>query len=50
VPIAAGAAVAFCRLIEAEGIEEQQAAAEEFVVERCYHLGHTRSETKSREA
>ena len=39
IPIRDGSAADFCQLIEEGGIEEQNTAVEEFVVEHCYHIG-----------
>jgi UDP-3-O-acyl-N-acetylglucosamine deacetylase len=41
-----GSALDFCQLIEQGGIEEQHTVVEEFVVDRCYHIGEIRSGTK----
>jgi len=46
VPIMDGSAHAFCRLIEEAGVAEQDAAVEEFVVDRCYAIGQVRSDAK----
>ena len=46
VPIMDGSAHAFCHLIEEAGIAEQDAAVEEFVVDRCYAIGQVRSDAK----
>jgi len=46
VPIMDGSAHAFCHLIEEAGIVEQDAAVEEFVVDRCYAVGQVRLDTK----
>lgn len=39
VPIMDGSAISFCQLIEAGGVAEQEGELEEFVVDRCYHVG-----------
>lgn len=39
VPIMDGSAASFCQLIEDGGIVEQEDELEEFVVDRCYHVG-----------
>lgn len=39
VPIMDGSAAAFCQLIEGSGVVEQEGEADEFVVDRCYHVG-----------
>ena len=39
VPIMDGSAASFCQLIEDGGIVEQEGELEEFVVDRCYHVG-----------
>ena len=46
VPIMDGSALDFCTLIETGGIAEQEAVAEEFLVNRCYYIGEPRPETK----
>ena len=46
VPIMDGSAHAFCHLIEEAGVAEQDAAVEEFVVDRCYAIGQVRSDAK----
>jgi UDP-3-O-acyl N-acetylglucosamine deacetylase len=46
VPIMDGSADAFCHLIEAAGIAEQDAVMEEFVVDRCYAVGQVRADAK----
>lgn len=46
VPIMDGSAYAFCQLIEDAGVAEQDAAVEEFVVDRCYAVGQVSSDTK----
>jgi UDP-3-O-acyl N-acetylglucosamine deacetylase len=47
VPIMDGSAADFCQLIENGRIEEQEAIAEEFVVDRCYHIGTVNPDVKS---
>jgi UDP-3-O-[3-hydroxymyristoyl] N-acetylglucosamine deacetylase len=47
IPIMDGSAAEFCRLIEAGGVAAQDAAVEEFVVDRCYHIGTMRPDAKS---
>ena len=39
VPIMDGSAASFCQLIEESGVVEQEAEPDEFVVDRCYHVG-----------
>ena len=39
VPIMDGSAAAFCQLIEEGGVVEQEGELDEFVVDRCYHVG-----------
>ena len=39
VPIMDGSASSFCRLIEEGGVVEQRGELQEFVVDRCYHVG-----------
>ncbi len=39
VPIMDGSATSFCQLIEEGGVVEQEGKLEEFVVDRCYHVG-----------
>ena len=39
VPIMDGSATSFCHLIEEGGVVEQGGELEEFVVDRCYHVG-----------
>ena len=39
VPIMDGSAASFCQLIEEGGVVEQGGELEEFVVDRCYHVG-----------
>ena len=39
VPIMDGSAASFCQLIEEGGVVEQEGELEEFVVDRCYHVG-----------
>jgi UDP-3-O-acyl N-acetylglucosamine deacetylase len=46
VPIMDGSAADFCTLVEAGGIAEQDAVAEEFIVDRCYHIGDIQPEAK----
>jgi UDP-3-O-acyl N-acetylglucosamine deacetylase len=46
VPIMDGSAEDFCTLIEHGGIVEQDAIAEEFIVDQCYHVGEIRREAK----
>jgi UDP-3-O-[3-hydroxymyristoyl] N-acetylglucosamine deacetylase len=46
VPIMDGSAGDFCTLLEAGGIVEQDAVAEEFIVDQCYHIGEVRPEAK----
>jgi len=46
VPIMDGSAQAFCHLIEEAGVAEQDAAVEEFVVDRCYAVGQVRADAK----
>jgi UDP-3-O-acyl N-acetylglucosamine deacetylase len=46
VPIMDGSAHAFCHLIEEAGIAEQDAAVEEFVVDRCYAVGQVSADAK----
>src|SRR5215471_14216290 len=46
VPIMDGSAHAFCHLIEEAGIAEQDAAVEEFIVDRCYALGQVSADAK----
>jgi UDP-3-O-acyl N-acetylglucosamine deacetylase len=46
IPIMDGSAADFCQLIEAGGIEEQNSAVEEFVVDQCYHVGEIRPDAK----
>jgi len=46
VPIMDGSAHAFCHRIEEAGIAEQDAAVEEFIVDRCYAVGQVRSDAK----
>ncbi|MEE8303242.1 MAG: UDP-3-O-acyl-N-acetylglucosamine deacetylase [Candidatus Tectomicrobia bacterium] len=46
VPIMDGSATDFCQLIEKTGIQEQQEAVEEFLINRCYHIGMVRPDTK----
>ncbi len=47
IPIMDGSALAFCQRIEAAGVVEQAAAAECFVVDRCYHVKTAEPEGKS---
>lgn len=47
IPIMDGSASAFCDLVEQAGIIEQDVLAEEFVVERCYHVGDVGTAAKS---
>jgi two-component system nitrogen regulation response regulator NtrX len=47
VPIMDGSAADLCRLIEEGGIEEQEVPAEEFIVDRCYHVDALESQAKS---
>jgi UDP-3-O-acyl N-acetylglucosamine deacetylase len=46
VPIMDGSAVDFCALVEEGGIVEQDAVAEEFIVDQCYHIGEVKPEAK----
>jgi UDP-3-O-[3-hydroxymyristoyl] N-acetylglucosamine deacetylase len=46
VPIMDGSAADFCRLIDDTGIAEQDAVAESYTVERCYHIGGSSLHTK----
>jgi two-component system nitrogen regulation response regulator NtrX len=46
VPIMDGSAVDFCGLIEEGGIEEQNAAVEELVIDQCYYVGDIKSDAK----
>src|SRR5438093_864654 len=46
VPIMDGSAHAFCHLIEEAGIAEQDAAVEEFIVDRCYAVGQVSADAK----
>jgi UDP-3-O-acyl N-acetylglucosamine deacetylase len=46
IPIMDGSATAFCQLIEKSGVTEQNCAAEEFVVDQCYHVGDITPEAK----
>jgi UDP-3-O-acyl N-acetylglucosamine deacetylase len=46
VPIMDGSAADFCRLIGDAGIAEQDAVAESYTVERCYHLGDSSLQAK----
>jgi UDP-3-O-[3-hydroxymyristoyl] N-acetylglucosamine deacetylase len=46
VPIMDGSAADFCRLIDDAGITEQDAVAESYPVERCYHIGGSSLHTK----
>jgi UDP-3-O-acyl N-acetylglucosamine deacetylase len=46
IPIMDGSAADFCQLIEEGGIEEQSIAVEEFVVDRCYHVGTMQPDAK----
>ena len=39
IPIMDGSAASFCQLIEDGGVVEQAGELEEFVVDRCYHVG-----------
>lgn len=39
VPIMDGSASSFCQLIEEGGVVEQEGEQQEFVVDRCYHVG-----------
>ena len=39
VPIMDGSADVFCQLIEESGVVEQEGELDEFVVDRCYHVG-----------
>ena len=39
VPIMDGSATSFCQLLEEGGVVEQAGEVEEFVVDRCYHVG-----------
>ncbi len=47
IPIMDGSALAFCQQIEAAGIVEQEAMAECFEVDRCYHVETTEQGGKS---
>ncbi|MGQ4806828.1 UDP-3-O-acyl-N-acetylglucosamine deacetylase [Candidatus Entotheonellaceae bacterium PAL068K] len=47
IPIMDGSAAAFCQSIQESGVEEQEARAEEFVVDQCYHIGNGNLEAKS---
>jgi UDP-3-O-acyl N-acetylglucosamine deacetylase len=46
VPIMDGSAADFCRLIDDAGIAEQDAVAESYPIERCYHIGGSSLHTK----
>ena len=46
VPIMDGSAASFCRLIEQCGVVEQDDGQEEFVVDRCFQVGHAGPSTK----
>ena len=46
VPIMDGSAAAFCQLIEQCGVVEQKDSQEEYVVDRCFHVGEVDSSTK----
>jgi two-component system nitrogen regulation response regulator NtrX len=46
IPIMDGSAADFCQLIEEGGIEEQSPTVEEFVVDRCYHVGVLQPDAK----
>ena len=46
IPIMDGSAADFCQLIEEGGVEEQNMAVEEFVVDRCYHVGDLQPDAK----
>ena len=46
VPIMDGSAASFCRLIEQCGVLEQDDGQEEFVVDRCFQVGHADPSTK----
>jgi UDP-3-O-acyl N-acetylglucosamine deacetylase len=46
IPIMDGSAADFCQLLEEGGIEEQDALAEEFVVDQCYAMGEVRPDAK----
>ena len=46
VPIMDGSAASFCRLIEQCGVVEQDDGEEEFVVDRCFHVGQVDPSTK----
>jgi UDP-3-O-acyl N-acetylglucosamine deacetylase len=46
VPIMDGSAADLCRLIADAGIAEQEAVAESYTVERCYHLGGNSLQSK----
>jgi UDP-3-O-acyl N-acetylglucosamine deacetylase len=46
IPIMDGSAADFCQLVEEGGIEEQSTAVEEFVVDRCYHIGALQPDAK----
>ena len=46
VPIMDGSAASFCRLIEQCGVVEQDDGQEEFVVDRCFHVGQVDPSTK----
>jgi UDP-3-O-acyl N-acetylglucosamine deacetylase len=46
IPIMDGSAADFCQRIEEAGIAEQEAVAEEFIVDQCYHIGDIRQEAK----
>lgn len=46
VPIMDGSATSFCQLVEAGGVVEQGGELEEFVVDRCYHVGQIEPASK----
>ena len=46
VPIMDGSAASFCRIIEQCGVVEQEDRQEEFVVDRCFQVGHVEPSTK----
>ena len=46
VPIMDGSAASFCRLIEQCGVVEQDDGQEEFVVDRCFQVGHLDTSAK----
>ena len=46
VPIMDGSAASFCQLIEQCGVVEQEDGEEEFVVDRCFHVGQVDPSTK----